>query len=98
MTLYRKKPAVVEARQVPDPFDYDETCAVLGWINDNGGSAVAIDSENDDKIVAYVWTPEGNQFIDTGDWIVRGVSGYFFPVKPDVFEETFEPVLQPVPR
>jgi hypothetical protein len=27
-----------------------------------------------------------------GDWIVRGVKNECYPVKPDIFEATYEPV------
>lgn len=26
-----------------------------------------------------------------GDWIIRGVKGEFYPVKPEIFEATYEP-------
>ena len=26
-----------------------------------------------------------------GDWIIQGVKGEFYPCKPDIFEETYEP-------
>lgn len=39
----------------------------------------------------YVPTLEGNLFAAPDDWIVRGVKGEFYPVKPDIFEETYEP-------
>jgi hypothetical protein len=29
-----------------------------------------------------------------GDWIIRGVQGEFYPCKPDIFAETYEPVLE----
>jgi len=28
---------------------------------------------------------------DSGDWIIRGVAGEFYPCKPDIFEQTYEP-------
>ena len=27
-----------------------------------------------------------------GDWIIKGVKGEFYPCKPDVFEQTYEPI------
>lgn len=29
--------------------------------------------------------------VGIGDWIIKGVKGEFYPVKPDVFSETYEP-------
>jgi len=28
----------------------------------------------------------------SGDWIIRGVKGEFYPCKPDIFAATYEPV------
>ena len=38
-------------------------------------------------------TPEGVMRGDVGDWIVRGIKGEFYPVKPDIFAATYEPVI-----
>jgi len=27
-----------------------------------------------------------------GDYIIKGVKGEFYPCKPDIFEQTYEPV------
>lgn len=27
---------------------------------------------------------------EVGDWIIKGVQGEFYPIKPDVLEETYE--------
>uniref|UniRef100_A0A6M3JW18 Uncharacterized protein n=2 Tax=viral metagenome TaxID=1070528 RepID=A0A6M3JW18_9ZZZZ len=37
-------------------------------------------------------TLEGNHRANIGDWIIRGVKGEFYPCKPDIFQETYEPV------
>lgn len=36
-------------------------------------------------------TLEGRHRADAGDWIVQGVKGEFYPVKPDIFAETYAP-------
>ena len=30
--------------------------------------------------------------VQTGDWIIRGVQGEFYPCRTDIFEATYEPV------
>lgn len=35
-------------------------------------------------------TLEGNMRAESGDYIIKGVHGEFYPCKPDVFEETYE--------
>ena len=37
-------------------------------------------------------TLEGNMIASKGDWIVTGVDGEQYPVKPDIFKKTYEPV------
>lgn len=41
----------------------------------------------------HVHTLEGTSYILTdGDWIIRGVKGEYYPCKPDIFAQTYEPV------
>ena len=40
----------------------------------------------------WVETLEGVLRASAGDWIVTGVAGERYPVKPDIFEATYEPV------
>jgi hypothetical protein len=37
-------------------------------------------------------TLEGDMLASKGDWIVTGVDGEQYPVKPDIFKKTYEPV------
>jgi hypothetical protein len=37
-------------------------------------------------------TLEGTHVADKGDWIVKGIKGEFYPVKPDIFDATYEVV------
>lgn len=38
----------------------------------------------------YVETLEGIMTASLGDYIVKGVNGEFYPVKPEIFEKTYE--------
>lgn len=40
----------------------------------------------------YGWieTLEGGHIVTSGDWIIKGVNGEFYPCKPDIFEKTYE--------
>ena len=38
-------------------------------------------------------TLEGIMHADIGDWIITGVKGEQYPCKPDVFEQTYELVV-----
>ena len=35
--------------------------------------------------------PEAVHTADKDDWIIRGVRGEFYPCKPDIFAESYEP-------
>ena len=41
---------------------------------------------------AVITTLQGTMTASAGDWIVLGVEGEFYPVKPDIFEKTYEPL------
>ena len=41
----------------------------------------------------WIATLEGGHIVCPGDWIVQGVKKEFWPVKPDIFEITYEKVL-----
>lgn len=37
-------------------------------------------------------TLEGTMICSKGDYLIKGVKGEFYPCKPDIFRETYEPV------
>ena len=39
-----------------------------------------------------VSTYKGDVQARTGDWIIKGVKGEFYPCKPDIFEETYDKI------
>jgi len=82
MSLYRKKPVVIEAVQ----NDGGSECltALAHWMGD-----AFTDSGPEGEI--YIETLEGTHRGDVGDWIIKGVKGEFYPCKPDIFEQTYEP-------
>lgn len=43
-------------------------------------------------IEAIQFGPEGTMLASRGDWVIKGINGEFYPVKPDIFEKTYEPV------
>lgn len=87
MAKFRKKPVVIEARQI-STRNYDEACAVVRWC---GGRAVGEDVGP--RAMVAIETLEGTMIAEDGDWIIRGVKGEFYPCKPDIFAATYEPVI-----
>jgi hypothetical protein len=77
--------ATVEAVQLVD--DLRNHTEVATWVEANGGHAEIPFAEP----CLYIETPRGRKRAGIGDWIVRGVTGEFFPVEPDAFEAAYEP-------
>ena len=82
---FRKKPVVIEARQVLDYLSNHQEIA--RWIEAGGGKA-SLPFLGSHIVIG---TLEGDMRADIGDWIIRGVQGEFYPCKPDIFEATYEP-------
>ena len=49
---------------------------------------------NDEDCGLYIETLEGDHKANTGDYIIKGVKGEFYPCKPDIFEMSYEEVTQ----
>lgn len=41
-----------------------------------------------------IHTLEGDMKASVGDYIITGVNGEQYPCKPDIFEKTYEPVVE----
>lgn len=53
--------------------------------------AIVITAYQTDKEI-YIDTLEGRMKADKGDWIVTGIKGEQYPVKPDIFEKTYSAI------
>ncbi|WP_288550041.1 hypothetical protein [uncultured Lacticaseibacillus sp.] len=92
---YRKKPVEIEAVQLTWA-NWVEVCdfvqlpwgpeGVHGCYSDKG-----VESDSGEKIGLIIPTLEGNMLANENDYIIKGVHGEFYPCKPDIFEETYEP-------
>jgi hypothetical protein len=86
MAKYRKKPVVIEARQltVMNGLEVSRWC----------GGAMKHEAKPSDSTDVRYWllipTLEGAMEADIGDWVIKGVEGEFYPCKPSVFEATYE--------
>jgi hypothetical protein len=88
---YRKKPVVIEA--VAFDGSASSATAIIDWILSGDGTA----RYHDEGPSLMIDTLEGTMRADVGDFVIRGVKGEFYPVKPDVFQATYEPVEELVP-
>ena len=80
---FRKKRVVIDAIQFNyiDNIDGLKTCEMaksLG-LSRNGAS-----------LIWEIETLEGWHIVRNGDWIITGVKGEFYPIKDDIFRETYE--------
>jgi len=50
---------------------------------------VVVDAEKAKK-TTFIDTIEGRMKAEKGDWIITGINGEKYPVKPDIFEKTYE--------
>lgn len=77
---YIKKQVVVEARKLE--YSVKSRDEIAKWCNgevDEHHSGINIK------------TPEGIMYAQTGDYIIKGIKGEFYPCKPDIFEATYSP-------
>ena len=92
MSLYRKKPVVIEARQFPVVLDIRDAHIagkeLAAWC---GGRFYDREPLGRMIPVIEIDTLEGALTARMGDWIIKGVQGEFYPCKPDIFAATYEP-------
>lgn len=87
---YKKKPIVIEAIQ----FKRDDPESLIEIQDFMGGDELRVSYEKPDHPVIKIETLEGVMEASVGDFIIRGVKGEYYPCKPDIFEQTYEPVTE----
>ena len=104
--LFRKKPVVIEAAQWfkngdhpddhPQGANLDYEGAVVRYFRhpDVPGHTQCQKCAKPMHDHGWVDTLEGWHIVCPGDWIITGVNGERCPCKPDVFEATYEVVLE----
>lgn len=85
---YRKKPVVIEAIQFEDNSD-----RIIEIHEFMGGDTIRVNYEDKDNPYLKIETLEGIMKASVGDYIIKGVNGEFYPCKPDIFEKTYERVI-----
>lgn len=94
MPKYRKKPVVVEAvRWTGSNLEEIRNFVGSDLIED---CVELFDTKRELKkmlVGIAVNTLEGRMRADYGDYIIKGVKGEFYPCKPDIFEQTYDEVI-----
>jgi hypothetical protein len=88
---FRKKPVVIEAiewkgnnlKEVIDFTGLHPSAMHFSW--EEYCRLVDVDG-------LKIFTLEGPLHSTIGDWIIKGVKDEFYPIKNDIFLETYEPV------
>jgi hypothetical protein len=94
MSKFRKKPVVIEAMR----WTGDRHREMFEFLGGKPDEIMSINGKNfyiDHQKVKgglVIKTLEGEHIANINDWIIKGVKGEFYPCKPDIFEQTYEPV------
>jgi hypothetical protein len=90
---YRKKPVVIEAVQFTG-HNITEISFFTGLIltPELESETAYLAGQGAPIFSIIIPTLEGDHKAITGDWIIKGVKGEFYPCKPDIFALTYEPV------
>lgn len=81
---YKKRPVVIEAIQ----FTEKTKVQVYNFVR----CTCYPDFDSDGRPTLVISTLEGDMTARLGDWVIKGISGEFYPCKPDIFEATYEVV------
>lgn len=80
MAKYRKKPVIIDAKQVELIYSDGDTKFTDGSIELFPMNSLGI----------YIETLEGNMYFGHDDWIITGIKGERYPCKPDIFAASYE--------
>lgn len=87
MELFRKKPVVIQAMQWNSPEDDNR----LGeFLSVNGWGAKWCHNSNGFPCIQTLESGNGFHVVSPGDYVIKGVSGEFYPCKPDIFDQTYD--------
>ena len=82
---YRKKPVEIEAVQWTG-LNLEEIKVFVGE------SLIYSIFNTEPYVLIKIKTLEGDMIASEGDYIIKGISGEFYPCKPDIFKATYEEV------
>jgi hypothetical protein len=83
---FTKKPVAVEAVRFWNGDGPNTICECLNFIGERKADF------DEEKRELLIYTLEGVMHVSDGDWIIRGVSGEYYPCKPDIFALTYDEV------
>lgn len=99
---YRKKPVVVEAiqfvitKEIPCKFGVRKetnSMEISQWMGKINKAKTIPNGTKEGRVCIEIETLEGTMLADIGDYIIKGIQDEFYPCKPDIFEQTYEKVV-----
>lgn len=78
---------MIEAIQLTEAATWDDIFSFAS-------PSVRCKTMDDGKTIIWIKTLEGDLTVSKNDWIIKGVKGEFYPCKPDIFEATYEEVVE----
>lgn len=92
MKKYRKKPVVIEAVK----WTGDNLKEIISFTKGVHKSVSHLSFDDFNILVKNeglkIFTLEGKMNANIGDYIIKGVSGEYYPCKPDIFDKTYEEI------
>ena len=76
-----------------EPDDLEAAGTLVGWLMASGVEFNHPSGAGGTTTLA-IHTLEGDMLANPGDWIIRGVQGEFYPCKPDIFDATYQNVVE----
>lgn len=83
---YMKKPIIIEA------MVFENTVECLYKLSEfmyGKGKEAKINYCDKESPKLIIDTLEGTMYASEGDYIIKGISGEFYPFKPDIFHKTY---------
>ncbi len=106
MAKFRKKPIIVDAEQWTKDCEWWEPDSILYGVKPVRPDTLAPPCTVDSMCEVcgglmwdhgWVKTLEGGMLACLGDWIIRGVKGEKYPIKPDILALTYDRLEPPKP-
>ena len=93
MKKYMKKPLVIQACEIPHPMEslnyMEDMLALLDWMREHGVK-FSYKANRDGATEVFVETLEGQMRGKSGDFIIRGIKGEFYPCAGEIFRDSYQ--------
>ncbi len=86
---FRKKPVVIDAEQWDGTFqDMERIKQIFPKLQT---LASGYHKANNTVHHWKIGTLEGSHYVSPNDFVIQGVKGEYYPCKPDIFAQTYDP-------